>query len=139
MANGEFEIFHVRQHSNMLIISPNRCIRRRFAACVCIRSWGVYSRGAARVGVESFFYRRRAVACSFLQSAKQRGRCYWAMGFYVKTVLVTIFQGFPNRFSLVGCYPSCSYCLILHWRFILNLRLRHFGSGIAVLPGQFFF
>ena len=26
VANGEFEIFHVRQHSNMLIISPNCCI-----------------------------------------------------------------------------------------------------------------
>ena len=26
VANGEFEIFHVRQHSNMPVISPNCCI-----------------------------------------------------------------------------------------------------------------
>ena len=61
----------------------------------------------------------------------------WAMGFYVKTVLVILFEGFSKRFSLVGFFPSRYYYLILYGRFMLNLRLRHFGIGIAVLPGQF--
>ena len=54
MANGECESFHVREHSNMLILSLNRCMRRRFAVCVCIRSWGVSSRAAARVRFDCF-------------------------------------------------------------------------------------
>ena len=34
VATKEFEVFHVRQHSNMLIVSPKRCIRRRLSVCV---------------------------------------------------------------------------------------------------------
>ena len=30
VANGEVDSFHIRQQSNMLIIFPNRCIRRHF-------------------------------------------------------------------------------------------------------------
>ena len=49
--------------------------------------------------------------CSFLKKTrlKQWSRCYWAMGFNVKTVLVILFEGFPNRFSLVGFTPPVSY------------------------------
>ena len=54
VVNGKCEILHVRQQSEMLIISPNRCTRSRFAVCVCIRSWGVSSKGAARVRFEYF-------------------------------------------------------------------------------------
>ena len=52
MGNGEFDFSHALQQSNMLIISPNRCIRRLFA--VCISSWGVSSREAARFRFEWF-------------------------------------------------------------------------------------
>ena len=54
VANGELEFNHERQHSSMLNISPNRCIGRRFDVGVCIRSWGVSNRGAARVRLEYF-------------------------------------------------------------------------------------
>lgn len=137
VANGEFKFFKVRQHSNMLMLSPNRCIRRHSAVCVCIHSWEVYGREAARVGVESFFYRRRDAIYSVLQSAKKGGRCFWAMGVWVKTVLMSLFKGCPNRRSLFGFFPCRSSCLILYGRRILNLRLKHFGVGIAILPGQF--
>ena len=33
------------------------------------------------------------------------------MVFYVKTLLVSLFESFPNIFLLVGCFPSRSYCL----------------------------
>ena len=56
----------------------------------------------------------------------------------MKTVLVILFEGFPNRSSFVGFVPSRSYCLILYGRFILNLRLRHFDIGIAVLPRNYY-
>ena len=46
--------------------------------------------------------RRRAVVCSFLQCIKQWGQCYWAMGFYVKTVLVTLVEGCPNSSCLLN-------------------------------------
>ena len=54
MACEECEIFHASLQRNMLILSPNRCIQKRFAVCICIRSWGVSSRGAARVQFECF-------------------------------------------------------------------------------------
>ena len=84
VTNGEFEIVHVRQQSSMLIISPHRCTRRRFVAC--IRPWGVSSRGAARVRFEWFDLSCFSIGevllfCSFLQSKQQGGRCYRAMGY----------------------------------------------------------
>ena len=36
---------------------------------------------------------------------------------YVKAVLVIMFEGFPNRFFLVGVFPSRRYCLILSGSF----------------------
>ena len=44
---------------------------------------------------------RRAVVCSFLQCTKQGDRCYWALGFDVKTVLVILFEGFPTDSCLL--------------------------------------
>ena len=87
VANGEFEPFHARQHSNMLIISPNCCIEGvlPFAFAFAL---GEYTAGGLLEDLEYFSYRRQAGICPFLQSTKQGGRCYWAMGFHVKTVLV---------------------------------------------------
>ena len=66
------------------------------------------------VSIGVVFCRRHAVVCSFLQSTKQEGQWYRAMGFHVKTVLVILFEGFPNRLLLVGFSPSRSYCHIFY-------------------------
>lgn len=42
---GQRGVFDFLHHNIMLILSPNRCIWRHFAACACIPSWGIYSRG----------------------------------------------------------------------------------------------
>ena len=63
------------------------------------------------------------------------------MGFYVKTVLVTLVEGIPDRFCsslLVGIFRSRSYCLTEYVTFMLNVRLRHISIEIAVPNGKFF-
>ena len=75
MDKWEFDIFHVNQDSNMLILSQNRCTRRRspfafgFALGECI-SGGLLE-------WESICFSIRDVLlfiCSFLQSTKQGSR-----------------------------------------------------------------
>ena len=54
----------------------------------------------------------RFVVCSFLRSTKRGGRCNWAIGSYVKMVFYLFcFEGFPNRFLLVGFSPSLNVVL----------------------------
>ena len=46
---------------------------------------------------------------------------------YVKTVLVILSEGFPNRFSIVGFFPSRSYCFIIYiWEIYTELEIETF-------------
>ena len=60
-------------------------------------AWGLLEFDLMRVSIGIVLCRGRAVIRSFLQIKKQGRQHYWAMGFYVKTVLVILFEGFPNR------------------------------------------
>lgn len=55
---------------------------------------------------------------SFLQSIQHGGPRYRVVDIYVKTVLLILFKGFPNRFSSAGFFPSRIHCPILYGEFV---------------------
>ena len=79
VANGGFEIFHVRQHHcNVLTLSRKRCIQGGFAVFAFTFDLGEYlTAGLLELESKLFFYRISAVIWSFLQSTKRGERCYW--------------------------------------------------------------
>ena len=91
VANGECEISHARQHSNMLILSHTVAyggvLPFAFASGdgECLAG-GLLEFDVTSVSIGVVLCRRRVVVCSFLQSTKLGGQCYWAMGFCAKTV-----------------------------------------------------
>ena len=78
MANGECEIPHVREHSNMLILSQTVAYggALRFAFAFgdgeCLPG-GLLEFDLINVSIGIVLCRRRAVVSSFLQSAKLEG------------------------------------------------------------------
>ena len=79
VANEEFKIFHVRQHhSNMLILSRKRCIRRGFAVFAFAFDLGEYlTAGLLELESKLFFYRISTVMRGLTYRAQSGGgRCY---------------------------------------------------------------
>ena len=96
VANWEFEICHVRQHSNMLIISPKCRIGGVLPFAFAL---GEYSSGALRE-YRSVFFPIGEVLLFVLSHRVQSRRADvidWAMGFCVKTM---IFPNYIRRFFM---------------------------------------
>ena len=134
-----------RQHNNVLILNPNRCIRRRIAFAFTFDHGECLARGLLKVdlsvsiGVVSC--RRRAVVCSFLPSTNQGGRCYWAIWDFVLERRCWWFRlkVFPTDSCLLDfSFSVVTLLIFIYGAFKLNLMLRHFGIEITIVPGRFF-
>ena len=104
----------MRQNGDMLILRQTVAYGGvlPFAFAFKFGDAGLLEFDLMRVSIGVILCRGRAVVCSFLHSTKQGGQCHWAMGFYVKTVI--LFEGFPNR--LLNFFPPRRHWFILYGR-----------------------
>ena len=102
----------------------------------CILPRGVSSRGAAMIRLEMSYIRDVLLFCS--SRVHNRGAdVIGRYGFYVKTVLLILFEGFTSILTFVGFSPSRNYCLAIVQEIYTGIQIERFGIRIAVLRWQF--
>ena len=109
MTNGKLEIFHVRQHGNMSILSPNWCIQRRFLFAFAVARLEFLAEGLLKLH-SSCFPLGNVLLFALSHKVQSRRAILLDDGILFEDGVSDLFEGFPNGFLIVSSFPSRSHC-----------------------------